>query len=206
MSNASCAPTLPDDALGPLREYTCVMANTLDSKLSELEQRLAHAALEDMEAERLKRKQRLACGLRTMGRLHLAEGVPGHVTVRDPEHLDRFWVNPFGTNFKLMKVSDLICVDHDGNVVEGDGPLNAGRIRHPRPDPSGPAGHHRRCALALDVRQDLLDARQATQDDHAGQHDVLQRRRAVQRGQRCRRTRSRKSVERWPRRSATARR
>ena len=64
----------------------------------------------DYEAERLHRKQRLAAGLRTMGRLHLAEGVAGHVTVRDPEFPDRFWVNPFGHNFKLMTVSDLICV------------------------------------------------------------------------------------------------
>lgn len=78
----------------------------------------------DYEAERLHRKQRLAAGLRTMGRLHLAEGVAGHVTVRDPEFPDRFWVNPFGHNFKLMKVSDLICVDHTGEVVIGDRPVN----------------------------------------------------------------------------------
>ena len=79
----------------------------------------------DLEAERLNRKQRLAAGLRIMGRLRLAEGVAGHVTVRDPEYPDRFWVNPFGLNFKLMTVSDLICVDHDGTVVEGDKPVNA---------------------------------------------------------------------------------
>jgi ribulose-5-phosphate 4-epimerase/fuculose-1-phosphate aldolase len=84
----------------------------------------ASLEFEDLEAERLHRKQRLAAGLRTMGRLHLAEGVAGHVTVRDPEYPDRFWVNPFGHNFKLMTVSDLICVDHDGNVVIGDRPVN----------------------------------------------------------------------------------
>ncbi len=123
------------------------MTNTLDSKLSELEA-LANAPVEDLEAERLKRKQRLACGLRTMGRLHLAEGVAGHVTVRDPEHSDRFWVNPFGKNFKLMTVSDLICVDHSGNVVEGDGPLNQaafaihGQIHQARPDVMAAAHSH----------------------------------------------------------------
>ncbi len=78
----------------------------------------------DVEAERLHRKQRLAAGLRVMGRLHLAEGVAGHVTVRDPEHLDHFWVNPFGHNFKYMSVSDLILVNHEGEVVEGDRPVN----------------------------------------------------------------------------------
>ena len=74
----------------------------------------------DFEEERLHRKQRLAAGLRILGRLRLAEGVAGHITVRDPEFTDRFWVNPFGKNFKLMKVSDLICVDHTGEVVVGD--------------------------------------------------------------------------------------
>jgi len=82
-------------------------------------------SVENFEEERLHRKQRLAAGLRILGRLRLAEGVAGHVTVRDPEYPDRFWVNPFGKNFKLMKVSDLICVDQNGEVVEGDKPVNA---------------------------------------------------------------------------------
>jgi ribulose-5-phosphate 4-epimerase/fuculose-1-phosphate aldolase len=50
--------------------------------------------------------------------------VAGHITVRDPEHADRFWVNPFMKNFKQIKVSDLILVDHTGNIVEGDAMLN----------------------------------------------------------------------------------
>ncbi len=95
---------------------------------------------EDVDAERLHRKQRLACGLRTLGRLRLAEGVAGHVTVRDPEHPDHFWVNPFGLNFKLMTVSDLILVNHEGEVVEGDKPVNAAafaihsQLHQARPD------------------------------------------------------------------------
>lgn len=77
-----------------------------------------------VEEERLHRKQRLAAGLRVLGRLRLAEGVAGHVTVRDPEYPDHFWVNPFGRNFKYLTVSDLICVDHEGRVVIGDRPVN----------------------------------------------------------------------------------
>lgn len=123
------------------------MANTIDDQLVELEKQ-ANSTPEDFEAERRHRKERLVCGLRTMGRLHLAEGVPGHITVRDPEFPDRFWVNPFGTNFKLMKISDLICVDHEGNVVEGDGPLNAaafaihGQLHEARPDVIAAAHSH----------------------------------------------------------------
>ena len=102
----------------------------------------------DIEAERLNRKQRLAAGLRIMGRLRLAEGVAGHVTVRDPEYPDRFWVNPFGLNFKLMTVSDLICVDHEGTVVEGDKPVNAAafaihsQLHAARPDVIAAAHSH----------------------------------------------------------------
>ena len=103
---------------------------------------------DDFEEERLRRKQRLAAGLRIMGRLNLAEGVAGHVTVRDPEFTDRFWVNPFGHNFKLMKVSDLICVDHTGEVVIGDRPVNAAafaihsELHKARPDVMAAAHSH----------------------------------------------------------------
>ncbi len=123
------------------------MANTIDDELAELEKE-ATTPKDDFEAERLHRKQRLACGLRTMGRLHLAEGVAGHVTVRDPEFPDRFWVNPFGHNFKLMTVSDLICVDHTGEVVVGDRPVNAAafaihsELHKARPDVMAAAHSH----------------------------------------------------------------
>lgn len=84
----------------------------------------AQAGKVGIEAERQSRKERLAAGLRILGRMNLAEGVAGHITVRDPEFPHHFWVNPFGHNFKLMKVSDLIRVDEEGNVVEGDRQVN----------------------------------------------------------------------------------
>jgi ribulose-5-phosphate 4-epimerase/fuculose-1-phosphate aldolase len=73
---------------------------------------------------RLDRKQKLAATLRLFGKLGFDEGVAGHVTVRDPERSDHFWVNPFGRSFKQMKVSELLLVNHSGEVVEGDGLLN----------------------------------------------------------------------------------
>ena len=74
--------------------------------------------------ERLFRKQRLAAGLRLFSKFGFDEGVAGHITARDPERLDHFWVNPFGTHFGLVRVSDLILVNHLGDVVEGDKPVN----------------------------------------------------------------------------------
>ncbi len=78
-------------------------------------------SVEDM---RLERKQKLAAALRLFGKFGFDEGLAGHITVRDPEHTDRFWVNPLGKSFKLMTVSDLLLVDHTGQVVEGEGLLN----------------------------------------------------------------------------------
>lgn len=73
-----------------------------------------------VEAERLHRRQRLAAAFRLFARHGLDEGVAGHITARDPEHADRFWVNPFAVPFSRIKVSDLLLVDHDGTVLEGD--------------------------------------------------------------------------------------
>ena len=76
------------------------------------------------EEVRLERKQKLAAAFRLFGKFGFDEGVAGHITVRDPERLDHFWVNPFGVSFKQIKVSDLILVNHDGEIVEGTGLLN----------------------------------------------------------------------------------
>ncbi|WP_423895072.1 class II aldolase/adducin family protein [Candidatus Pelagadaptatus aseana] len=76
------------------------------------------------EEERLHRKQRLTAAFRLFGKFGFDEGVAGHITVRDPIKEDCFWVNPMGVSFKQMKMSQLLLVDHDGNVVEGNGLLN----------------------------------------------------------------------------------
>ncbi|MGH1503019.1 MAG: class II aldolase/adducin family protein [Acidimicrobiales bacterium] len=101
-----------------------------------------------VEDERLHRKQRLAAAFRLFGRFGFDEGVAGHITARDPEHPECFWVNPFGMNFKHIKVSDLLLVDHDGKVVEGDRPVNGAafaihsRVHKARPDVIAAAHAH----------------------------------------------------------------
>ena len=74
--------------------------------------------------ERLHRKQRLAAAFRLFSRFGFDEGVAGHITARDPERTDHFWVNPFGMHFGHIRVSDLILVNDEGEVVEGDRPVN----------------------------------------------------------------------------------
>lgn len=77
-----------------------------------------------LEEERAHRKAKLAGALRIFGRFGFGEGVAGHITVRDPEFPDLFWVNPFGMSFRHIKQSDLLLLDHSGNVVYGDRHVN----------------------------------------------------------------------------------
>src|SRR5438034_10381432 len=95
---------------------------------------------DSVEDERLHRKQRLAAAFRLFARFGFDEGVAGHITARDPERADHFWVNPFGLHFALMRVSDLILVNEKGTVVEGNAIVNAAafaihsQIHAARPD------------------------------------------------------------------------
>jgi ribulose-5-phosphate 4-epimerase/fuculose-1-phosphate aldolase len=103
---------------------------------------------ETVEEERQHRKQRLAAGFRLFGKFGFEEGVAGHITARDPERLDHFWVNPFGMSFSHIKVSDLLLVDSDGKVVEGEGAVNTAAfaihstIHAARPDVVAAAHSH----------------------------------------------------------------
>ena len=79
-----------------------------------------------VEEERLHRKQRLAATYRIFAKLGFedgAVGAAGHVTVRDPEDPETFWVNPWGVPFSHITASGLIRVDSDGNIVDGEGAL-----------------------------------------------------------------------------------
>ena len=118
---------------------------------------------DSVEAERLHRKQRLAASFRLFGKFGFDEGIAGHITVRDPEHADRFWLNPFGMNFKHIRVSDLICVDHTGAVVEGDAMVNTAafaihsQVHAARPDVVAAAHSHSLHGKAWSALGRLLD-------------------------------------------------
>ena len=79
---------------------------------------------DSVEEERLHRKQRLAAAFRLFSKCGFDEGIAGHITARDPEHTESFWVNPFAEHFGHIRVSDLIRVSSTGEVVEGDRPVN----------------------------------------------------------------------------------
>lgn len=95
---------------------------------------------EQVEEERLYRKQRLAAAFRLFARFGFSEGTADHITARDPEFTDHFWVNPLGKYFGHIRFSDLILVDREGEVVKGNAPVNRAafaihsQVHEARPD------------------------------------------------------------------------
>ncbi len=82
-----------------------------------------------VDEERRHRLERLAGVCRLFGRAGHSEGLLGHVTVRDPEHHDRLWANPLGISFRRIRVSDLVQIDHEGNLLHGRIPVNPVGVR-----------------------------------------------------------------------------
>lgn len=132
---------------------------------------------ERVEDERLHRKQRLAAAFRLFGKFGFSEGTAGHITARDPEFTDHFWVNPFGMYFGHIRVSDLILVNSEGEVVKGDAAVNRAafaihsQLHEARPDIVAAAHAHSVYGKAWSSLGRLLDP--LTQDscsfyeDHA---------------------------------------
>jgi ribulose-5-phosphate 4-epimerase/fuculose-1-phosphate aldolase len=119
-------------------------------------------------AERLDRKQKLAAAFRLFARYGFDEGVAGHITARDPEETECFWVNPFGLYFGHIRASDLILVDAQGNVVHGKAKVNRAafaihsRVHHHRPDVVAAAHSHSMYGRTFSTLGKKLDA--ITQD------------------------------------------
>ena len=101
-----------------------------------------------IEDERCHRQQRLAAAFRLFAYYGFDEGIAGHITVRDPEFTDCFWVNPFGMYFGHIRVSDLLLVNHKGEIVKGNKPVNTAafaihsQIHQARPDVNAAAHAH----------------------------------------------------------------
>jgi len=105
---------------------------------------------DDPYKERTYLKGRLAAAFRIFGKYSFDEGVAGHITLRDPVDPTTFWVNPFGVAFSMIKASDLILVNEEGEVIDG-GPcrlLNTAAymihsaIHQARPDVNAAAHSH----------------------------------------------------------------
>lgn len=125
--------------------------------------------------ERRHRKQRLAAAFRLFSKFGFNEGVAGHITARDPERTDCFWVNPFGMHFSQIRASDLVLVNEHGTVIEGARPVNEAaftihsRVHAARPEVVAAAHAHSLCGKTWSSLGRLLDP--ITQDACAFYHD-----------------------------------
>ena len=78
-----------------------------------------------------------------------------HLSARVPGHADQYLINPYGLLFHEICASNLIKVDFDGNVIEGDYPYNeAGHAIHTamlkaRPDINVALHSHTRAGMAV---------------------------------------------------------
>src|SRR6266567_4308792 len=113
--------------------------------------------------ERQHRKEKLAASFRLFSRFGFDEGVAGHITARDPELTDHFWVNPYGQHFSQVRVSDLILVNDRGDVVEGESRLNRAafaihsQVHAARPDVVAAAHAHSIYGKAWSALGRLID-------------------------------------------------
>lgn len=79
--------------------------------------------LTDPAAIRAHRKRRLALAYRIFGALGWGSLGDGHISARDPERADCFWLGRYGVPFRYMTTDNLVLVRPDG-TIEGGGHIN----------------------------------------------------------------------------------
>lgn len=97
-----------------------------------------------IEQIRARRKRDCALGYRLLAAQKWGDLGDGHISARDPERTDCFWMLSYGVSYHEALVSDLVLVGPDGKLVEGEGFVNiAGYFIH---------------QPILEARQDLISA------------------------------------------------
>ena len=125
-----------------------IKIDTTDGRLPIKDKGLVFQEFANPAEERRNQLEKLAAGFRLFDYFGFNEGVAGHITYRDPEFQDHFWVNPLGVHFSQISVSDLLLVNHDGKVVQGDRDVNVAafaihsRLHKARPDVNAAAHSH----------------------------------------------------------------
>ncbi|KJK63817.1 Class II Aldolase and Adducin N-terminal domain protein [Aspergillus parasiticus SU-1] len=64
--------------------------------------------------------EHMAAAFRVFARKGFTEGTAGHISLRDPVQPNTFWINPFGVHFGMLKASDMVQIDEEGQVIGGN--------------------------------------------------------------------------------------
>ena len=94
-----------------------------DGRLPIKEKGLVFQEFESPAEERRNQLEKLAAGFRLFDYFGFNEGVAGHITYRDPEFKDHFWVNPLGVHFSQISVSDLLFNQDENNILSAAGEI-----------------------------------------------------------------------------------
>jgi ribulose-5-phosphate 4-epimerase/fuculose-1-phosphate aldolase len=74
--------------------------------------------------ERLRRQREVVQGYRIFAALRWGDLGDGHISARDPERPDCFWLLRAETSFHQATIEDLVLVGPDGSVLAGSGSIN----------------------------------------------------------------------------------
>jgi ribulose-5-phosphate 4-epimerase/fuculose-1-phosphate aldolase len=102
----------------------------------------------DLVAERERRQHDVAAGYRILGSYGWGDDGSGHISARDPEHANSFWLLRYDVAFSSATTDDLVLVGPDGSLRVGDGAINQAAyfihhpIHHARPDVVGVVHTH----------------------------------------------------------------
>ncbi len=81
---------------------------------------------DDAAALRRHRMRRAALAYRLFGAFHWGEQGDGHISTRDPERIDCFWLLRYGVPFGAATVADLVLVGPEGTIVDANGNVDPG--------------------------------------------------------------------------------
>lgn len=116
----------------------------------------------DLDAERRRRLRDLALAYRVSAALRWGDLADGHISARDPEQTDSFWLLRYGVGFESATVADMVLVRPDGSV-DGGADINraAYNIHHPihvaRPDAVSAVHHHTQFGTPFSAQGRLLE-------------------------------------------------
>ncbi|KAL5343420.1 class II aldolase/adducin domain-containing protein [Aspergillus crustosus] len=113
--------------MAPLFDQPLLVQDAIQNKKETALERLSQGTplpgvpkFTDVEVQRQHMLNHMAGAFRVFARHGFVEGMSGHISLRDPEFPDRFWTNPLGLHFGLLKPLDLILVDETGIAVGGN--------------------------------------------------------------------------------------
>ncbi|MCU1359665.1 MAG: ribulose phosphate epimerase [Ilumatobacteraceae bacterium] len=82
---------------------------------------VADRVMDDVATERLRRQNEVVAGYRIFASYGWGDDGSGHISARDPEHTESFWLLRYGVAFAKATVADLVLVGPDGDATSDGG-------------------------------------------------------------------------------------